>query len=69
MTRAILVAVVLSCLVVATQARADFYDGNKLWERCQDPSTQLFCHGYIIGAVDALITKQLAATLYALEGP
>jgi Rap1a immunity proteins len=67
MRRAILVAVALSCfacLPAGQQAHAYFYDGNRLFNNCQEgdtpeATTRLiswgFCTGYIMGAVDAVL--------------
>lgn len=57
MRRAMLVAVALSCLLVAGHAWAGFYTGNQLLDECQgDLSSAKYatCLGYIMGFVDAL---------------
>jgi len=72
-SRAILVAVVFSALVVGGQAAAEIIDGNKLWGDCQDgdnpnarESTTKWgtCFGYISGVSDALVP----AGLYCMPG-
>jgi hypothetical protein len=62
MTRAILLAVGLSCFVVGgANADAMWVNGNDHWEWCQHtseknfkPVSAGFCTGYILGVLDAL---------------
>ena len=57
MTRAIPVAVALSCFGVGG-ASAYFEDGNSLYDHCQKPVTSSFgavCYGYVTGVADALV--------------
>jgi hypothetical protein len=72
-SRAILIAVVFSALVVG-QATAEIIDGNKLLADCQDgdnpnarESTTKWgtCFGYISGVADALVRRLV---LYAGRG-
>ena len=67
MTRAILVAVVLSCFVVGNAA-AGFKSGNELFNSCEsgeNPKTAVEyldgaeCRGYVVGIADALLAKCL----------
>ena len=73
MRQSVLLAIALSCLVVAAQARADFYDGKMLLQDCQggddQQETQNFaglsqwgtCVGYIAAVLDTMSNASLTA--------
>ena len=72
-SRALLIAVILSGLVVGGKATADFYDGKMLLQDCQggddQQETQNFaglsqwgtCVGYIAAVVDTMSNASLTA--------
>lgn len=42
----------IALLTVSTAASADFYSGNELLERMQDPARAAIAMGYVAGVVD-----------------
>lgn len=70
-TLAVMVMLVLAGMVDASPARADFYDGNRLYRHCtasQSSATyyqeDANCIGYIAGAYDGIMTGGLTAAVY-----
>ena len=46
-------AVGLAVLLTAGEGRADYLNGQKLYDSCKDEDLALYCIGYIVGVYDA----------------
>jgi hypothetical protein len=46
-------AVGLAALLTAGEGRADYLNGQKLYDSCKDEDLALYCIGYIVGVYDA----------------
>ena len=60
-TNALAVGIALAALS-PVPVLAWFYDGNQLYQRCSDATTEVLCAGYVAGVADGIDTAMLWRT-------
>lgn len=52
-----MISAAAGCLFMSAPARSEFYDGNRILERCESPDIyeKGICLGFVIGATDSLM--------------